>query len=67
MGAAQVGGKEQSLLLSVSIQTDWGGGGNSVQRKWWGCGWKDQLSQSPVKRCPQDKGVTITLDLPLFF
>lgn len=29
--------------------------------------WKDQLSQSPVKRCPQDKGVTITLDLPLFF
>ena len=34
MGTALEGGKEQSLLLSVSIQTDWGGGGNSVQRKW---------------------------------
>ena len=29
--------------------------------------WKDKLSQSPVKMCPQDKGVIITLDLPLFF
>ena len=26
MGTASEGGKEQSLLLSVSIQTDWGEG-----------------------------------------